>query len=227
MAMLSNSPAWPWRYLASPEMAMTAATGRNDEGGPARVLTSGAGRVREKVSLTRDIMKDTITAKIIIDADFETVQALRRQLADGGLQDRLRQAIEQQVIETLGLTVAVETELTVPQYRKSPSGQRDPIPKVQDGLLTWYDPYAERTNEVGKVGSEEWFDWLAQPHNASFRYISKDKAAFTAMKNEKGLWIAHKRLGGKLRRKYLGKPANLTKKKLDAVAFELAQRKLA
>ena len=178
-------------------------------------------------------MKDTITAKISVEADYPTLQAMRKALGDEMIvrqfQDFMQRAVTKGLKHVIEEPVTLEVDLDTPSYHTVRKGKRDPIPKVEKGILSWYDPYADLTNEVGKVGSKEWYEWLADRHNKSFRYISKDEATFTAIKNKQGLWRAHKRLGpdNKLRRKYLGKPANLTKKKLDAVAFELAQRPLA
>jgi hypothetical protein len=70
----------------------------------------------------------------------------------------------------------------------------------------------------------------------SFRFVGSDGTSCSVVKelrpqfgdkeNLKPIWYAHRRLGGKLRRRYIGKPENLTLKKLKAVAFELSQREL-
>lgn len=70
----------------------------------------------------------------------------------------------------------------------------------------------------------------------SFRFVAKDGTSCTVIKemrpqfgdkeNLKPIWYAHKRLAGKLKRKYIGKPENLTYKKLKEVAFALSQREL-
>lgn len=172
-------------------------------------------------------MKDILTAKISIEGEFEALQALRQALADPTMQQRLTEAIRQAACKVLGGDLPLETALEVPQYRETQSGSRDPIPRAEKGEFFWYDPYAQRRNIIGRIGGENWFAWLADPGNTSFRYVARDGTGFTAIKNAKGYWIAHKRLDGRLRRKYLGRPENLTARKLDGIAFILAQRRLA
>jgi len=70
----------------------------------------------------------------------------------------------------------------------------------------------------------------------SFRFVAGDGTSCTVIKemrpqfgdkeNLKPIWYAHKRLAGKLKRKYIGKAENLTYKKLKDAAFELSQREL-
>ena len=174
--------------------------------------------------------EDTITIKLRIGAEFPTLQELRQAFGDkqtvSQFQDFMHRAAQKGLQRVSDSPVELETEILTPTYQKPRKGSIAPIPCAEDGILTWYDPYEERTNEVGKVGSPDWFDWLDDPRNTSFRYISKHKAAITVRRNGRGYWIAHKRLDKKLRRKYLGQAHNLTKKKLDAIAFELAQREL-
>jgi hypothetical protein len=93
-------------------------------------------------------------------------------------------------------------------------------------VLSWYDPDEERTRVVGKVGSGAWFEWLGHEQHTSFRYISKDKATFTALRRKDGKWYASKRLDGRLKRRYLGVARSVTLEKMDRVAFELAQREM-
>ncbi len=175
-------------------------------------------------------MKDTITIKISVEADFSTLQDLRSAFADEQVLDLLKreaQAVIQNRLKTeTDGSVQLEIDIKMPAYKTAPKGSRTPIPQVKNDILTWFDPYTEHINTVDKVGSKAWFDWLKEPREKSFSYISKHGATVTCIKNKQGYWYAHKRLDGKLKRKYLGRAENLTPQKLDDVAFKLAQREL-
>jgi len=70
----------------------------------------------------------------------------------------------------------------------------------------------------------------------SFRFVAADgsscsvvqelRPSFGNKAKLRPVWYAHKRLGGKLKRKYIGRAENLTHQKLKAVAFALCQRGL-
>ena len=88
-----------------------------------------------------------------------------------------------------------------------------------------------REDITTRLGEQAWLRFLKSDERA-FRYIltNKDgsKLTFTAWKENIGhgrVWRAHRRVGGKLRRKYLGKAENLTAKKLRETAEYLAQTK--
>ncbi len=172
-------------------------------------------------------MKDTITAKFTIDANFDTVQAIRRALADDGqLVSLLSDTMQEYITEQVAGEIEITTDLTVPPERANKGGRNVRIPIAKNGILTWYDPDADRINTIATVGKRYWFEWLAGEGNTSFRYVSGNGATFSAHRRKNGLWYASKRLDGKWKRRYLGKADNLTVKKLDAVAFELAQRSI-
>lgn len=67
--------------------------------------------------------------------------------------------------------------------------------------------------------SREWFAWLATP--TSFAFAGKE-GRFTARRETRqrgeDYWVAYQRVGGKLRKKYLGKPGELTAEKLENAA---------
>ena len=181
---------------------------------------------------------DTITAKFQLTADdFETIQDIRRVLSEPKKKAELIALLGDTLQTFLGgydlADVDIATEVKSSKPRRTKSGARLPIPKIEDGVhLTFYDADADRTNILATVNSERWFAWLDEPTTKSFRYV-KDvknvtgaKFTFTAMKRADGKWYAHKRLKGKLRRKYLGLSDNLSATKLEAVAFELAQYEL-
>ena len=76
--------------------------------------------------------------------------------------------------------------------------------------------------------------WLDQ--ETSFNFTGPGGASCTVIKelrphynnpdDLRPIWYAHRRLDGKLRRRYIGKPENVTFEQLKAVAFELSQREL-
>jgi hypothetical protein len=106
-------------------------------------------------------------------------------------------------------------------------------PTVNNKTLTLWDYEADhRIMEIDLSRPGEWPYWLEfleAETTRSFRYVGADGTSCTVVKEKRRngrFWYAHKRLNGKLRRKYLGRSANLTYKRLKAVAFELAQRKL-
>ena len=171
--------------------------------------------------------KDTLTVQFRLQAAFQTIQALRRALADEVVQryliSRLRETtttfLASQTQRAFDLTVALKVS-AVGQTRQGP---RSPLPKVAHGRLTWYDEYAHLTNTVGAVGSAEWLDWLEAAGAHSFRYES-DLGVFTAIKEKRRgrpVWYAHRRQAGHLKRVYLGRSENLTAAKLAETARKL------
>ncbi len=172
-------------------------------------------------------MKDTITAKFTIEANFQTVQDIRRSLAnDSNLISLLSDIMRQHITKQVKGDIAIAGDLVVSQERANKGGRNVRIHIAENGILTWYDPDDDIINTVCTVGRAYWFEWLAAEGSTSFRYISKDGATFTANRRKNGVWYAAKRLDGKLRRRYLGQPGNLTIKKMDTIAFELAQRNI-
>lgn len=171
--------------------------------------------------------KDTLTVQFRLQAAFGTIQALRRTLADEAVQGQLVSLLSEIVSPFLARQIEADFELTVAlkvsAVSQSRPGPRLPLPKVEQGQLTWYDPYADRTNTVGAVGSAEWLQWLQGAGTRSFRYES-EQGAFTAVKEKRrgrSVWYAHRRQEGQLKRLYLGQPANLTAAKLAEVARKL------
>jgi len=75
------------------------------------------------------------------------------------------------------------------------------------------------------VGSPAWFAWLEQ--STAFAFTSA-QGGFTARKERRGqsgwYWKAYRKHQGTLHRAYLGKSADLTLERLQAVASELAER---
>jgi hypothetical protein len=173
------------------------------------------------------VAKDTLTVQFQLQAPFVTVQALRRALADPLIQGHLVSLLSETITPFLARQVAADFGLTVAlkvsAVGRTQPGPRLPLPKVEQDHLTWYDPYADRTNTVGTVGSAEWFLWLEAAGAKSFRYES-DHGTFTALKEKRRgrvLWYAHRRQAGQLKRIYLGRTENLTATKLAEAARKL------
>lgn len=171
--------------------------------------------------------KDTLTVQFRLQAAFGTIQTLRRALADETRQRQLVSLLGETVTPFLARLSGADFDLTVALKVSAVSqtrpGPRLPLPKVEQGQLTWYDPYADRTNPVGAVGSVEWCQWLDGAGTRSFRYES-DQGAFTAVKEKRrgrSVWYAHRRHGGRLKRVYLGQSENLTGTKLVEAARKL------
>ena len=70
--------------------------------------------------------------------------------------------------------------------------------------------------------SDAWHDWLEQV--PSFMFQSRYGCCFTAVKQHQGgtSWIAYRRAGGRLKKKYLGPPERITLARLEQVATSLA-----
>ena len=174
--------------------------------------------------------KDTWTAQFHLTAEFATIQALRRALAD----ETVQQLLVSRLSETATTYLADQTEgnfelktvLKVSAVAYVRRGSRLPTPKVEQDLLTWYDPYVNRTNTVGQVGSAEWTAWLQAAEHTSFRYES-ETGSFTAIKEKRGghpVWYAHRRRNGHLNRVYLGQAENLTAAKLFEATRQLNRK---
>ncbi len=170
---------------------------------------------------------DTITVQFRLQAQFETIQAIRQALADEAAQTELISLMSETATGYLTRQTKADFQMRVvlnvspvPKIRR---GSRATLPKVEQGVLSWYDDYEKRTNTVGPVGSADYVSWLEDEWARSFRYES-DLGSFTAIKeNRRGrqVWYAHRRRRGQLKRVYLGKSENLTATKLAEAARKL------
>ena len=171
--------------------------------------------------------RETLTAQFQLQAKFETLQAIRQALADEVAQAGWISLLSETGVTYLASRIEGDFKLTlalrVPPVRRTRRGARPPIPKVEKGILSWYDQYAQITNIVGQVGSADWAEWLETRWATSFRYQS-DQGSFTAIKEERrgrSVWYAHRRRAGQLKRLYLGQSENLTAAKLVEAARKL------
>ena len=169
---------------------------------------------------------DTITAIFKLTADFQTIQIIRRMLADEAQQTTLVSLLSDTL--SVYLSQLIETDLTfqanlkVSKERLHPTGPRPPIPICKEGLLSWYDPDAERTNIVGRVGSSAFIEALLGHSFQSFRFISDRQISMTVYRRKDGKWYAAKRVARQLNRRYLGQPQNMTLDRLNNIAIDLA-----
>ncbi len=173
--------------------------------------------------------KDTLTIKLTIEANFNTIQAIRQFLGLAHSRTELGQLLVKQ-IETILLAQALGPfKLTpvvkVSRYSETKKGARYPPPIVKDNILTVWDYELDREIESLTVDGPYWLDWLQENYSSSFRYETQ-ALSFTAIReNRQGrqVWYAHRRLKGKLHRVYLGKFENVTAQKLAQTAQKLVQ----
>jgi IS1 family transposase len=80
-----------------------------------------------------------------------------------------------------------------------------------------------------QVGSSDWWSWVGSDKAESFRFecdygVKGYRARKEVIKSRSGsFWYAYKRVGGKLRKRYLGKSDELTLERLESVAYDLAK----
>lgn len=79
----------------------------------------------------------------------------------------------------------------------------------------------------GDVERDAWQEWLELV--PSFSFQGKDGHHFTALKERRArggaYWTAYRKINGKLERKYLGSPQEVTLARLEHVAAALAEPK--
>ena len=119
-------------------------------------------------------------------------------------------------------------------------------PLVEDNIFKYYDVYEEEITITFDISQEPdaWQEMLETL--TKFRVIHRTKQGFklsySAYKKRQvskvvtksgvkdhlhgDFWIAHKRVNKKLRRKYIGKNANVTPEKLTEVAVEICQGRI-
>ena len=85
------------------------------------------------------------------------------------------------------------------------------IPTVILGLLK------DDSGKPIELDSSQWLEWLKQ--HSSFRYEPKsEESGFTARAEKSGYWYAYRKVAGKLHKRYMGKPEELTVKRLEDIA---------
>ena len=93
------------------------------------------------------------------------------------------------------------------------------IPHVADGVLHADEPLGVASFVVN---SPAWFAWLEDPATRSFSFEGPS-GTLTARRERRtgsleGYWTAYRKQGGRLRKVYLGKAANVTVERLDHAA---------
>lgn len=71
------------------------------------------------------------------------------------------------------------------------------------------------------VGSDDWFDWLADNDRFTFQHAGGRYSARREQRRGSLYWYAYRRQGGRLRKVYLGRPAELTQATLIAAGERL------
>jgi chromosome segregation ATPase len=76
-----------------------------------------------------------------------------------------------------------------------------------------------------EVGLAQWWDWIESEKAKSFRFeCDHGVKSYTARKErvkDLEVWYAYKSVGGKLRKRYIGKSDQLTQERLEIVAYDL------
>ena len=102
------------------------------------------------------------------------------------------------------------------------------IPKADYQYLRYQDEAGEG-NELIRVGSKQWFEWLTLEDTRSFAFEGY-QGHFTARKENKQrgseYWYAYRWLNGKTTKAYLGTSNKLTRDKLNEVAIQLSRQQL-
>jgi hypothetical protein len=104
------------------------------------------------------------------------------------------------------------------------------IPYIKQGMLYKFDDAP-----VCRVGMQTgWLDWLKDEAHRSIHFESLVGPTCTLVKERRkgssgeyhSYWYAHKRINGRLRRRYIGKPEKLTLARLEQAATALGQLEL-
>lgn len=84
------------------------------------------------------------------------------------------------------------------------------IPTVAQGMLS-------DDGVIIELSSPQWLDWVNK--HASFRYEPiTDVTGFTARAEKSGYWYGYRKVSGKLHKRYIGKPEELTVERLEEIA---------
>ena len=87
------------------------------------------------------------------------------------------------------------------------------IPSMAGGILIPEDGTSIIINEA----AQRWLQWLETAK--SFRYVPESSdAPFTARKEKFDYWYGYRKVAGKLHKRYIGKPGELTLERLEEVA---------
>lgn len=99
-----------------------------------------------------------------------------------------------------------------------PRGRSRTTPVALGGYLDYPIDEERRMWTKVKVGSAQWFTWLA---TAKLFFFQANDGGFTARRENKqrggDYWIGYKRHGKRLYRRYIGKPEDVTQERLYEV----------
>ena len=168
---------------------------------------------------------DTLTAEFSLSADFQTIQALRHTLLDQQQQATLSSLLSDTLTAYLSSLLDTDFQLKTSLHASRPqphhTGPRQAIPLCQGGVLSWYDAEADLTNVVGHVGAQSFLEALQSQAFKSFRYLLDPQTSITVYCRADGKWYAAKRVKGRLHRRYLGRPENISVSKLNQITRDL------
>ena len=172
--------------------------------------------------------KDTIKFTLMINADFQTIQAMRRLLQNQADHNRLVLDLQDTAHKFLTSAelgdFALAATLSVSRVSETKRAAYPP-PLLKDSLVTIWDYDLDRKIQDIAVDGPDWADFLSRPVEISFRY-QHPTGFFTAIRENRAsgqVWYAHRRFGGKLKRFYLGVPHQLTGDKLADVAQKMSR----
>ena len=98
--------------------------------------------------------RDTITVQFRLQAQFETIQAIRRALADETAQTDLISLMSETATGYLTRQIKgdfrMSVALKVSPVSQTRRGSGAVLPKVEHGVLSWYDEY-EKTESSTKI----------------------------------------------------------------------------
>ena len=87
------------------------------------------------------------------------------------------------------------------------------IPSIAGGILI---PEGDSSIIINE-DAQRWLQWLETAK--SFRYVPESSdAPFTARKEKSDYWYGYRKVAGKLHKRYIGKPGELTLERLEEVA---------
>lgn len=171
---------------------------------------------------------ETLTLKLRLTADFQTIQAIRRLLNERhphtGLVSQLQAVVENFLRRRTPGEFALSAALRVSPVSET-RRVTCPPPLLTDGHLIIWDHELGRQIEAIAVDGPHWPDFLSRHHETSFRY-QHPTGFFTAIReNRRGrqVWYAHRRRGGQLKRFYLGTAHTLSSAKLADVAQKMSR----
>ena len=136
------------------------------------------------------------------------------------LQDTAKHFLRHKKIGDFTLSSALSVS-RVSEIKKAPY----PPPILKNGIVTIWDHELDRKIQDIEVDGQYWADFLSREVEISFRY-EHPTGFFTAIRESRRgrqVWYAHRRIGGKLKRFYLGVPQNLTGDKLANVAQKMSR----